>query len=371
MKVLHLINTLSAGGAELHLLTLCRQLKRRDVEVVVAALHEQVGGSRSLRADFESAGVRVISFGSPSFVDPGFLRSAYKALKRERPDLLHTHLPRADFAGLARRLVSPRVPWVSSVHNVYGRYWSGRKVLPLLNLVWRSPDALIAISNAVAEWLQHARRVPADRVNIVYYGIEARRLDGPTADLRTEWDLGGRPVIGALGRLEPRKGHQTLIEAMPRVLEAVPEAVLLIAGHDPWGFGRELESRIGRLGLSRSVKMVGFQADVASYLQALDLFAFASVSEGFGQVLVEAMAAGKAVLASDIAPINEVVSDRETGILVEPTPEAFAEAAVALLNEPDRMRSMGKSGRKLVETRFSAERMGDETLAVYGSVLEQ
>src|SRR5262245_49374104 len=119
MKVLHLINTLSAGGAELHLLTLCRHLKRYGVEVIVAYLREQVRDSRSLRLDFEKEGVRVINLHADSRYNCRFLGRLVRLLKAEQPDILHTHLPRTDCAGAVARLLYPAIRWVSAVHGIY------------------------------------------------------------------------------------------------------------------------------------------------------------------------------------------------------------------------------------------------------------
>src|SRR5215813_556072 len=109
MKILQLINTLSTGGAELQLLTLCRYLKRQGVEVVVAYLREQVKGSRSLRSDFEQEEIRVIDLHADSRYDWRFLSQLARLLKVERPHILHSHLPRADIAAalLHRFMRSP------------------------------------------------------------------------------------------------------------------------------------------------------------------------------------------------------------------------------------------------------------------------
>jgi glycosyltransferase involved in cell wall biosynthesis len=159
---------------------------------------------------------------------------------------------------------------------------------------------------------------------------------------------------------------------MPTILREIPGACLHIAGHDLLGYGRTLEALIDKIGLDGCVRLVGFKRDVPSFMHALDVFAFASRTEGFGQVVIEAMAAGKPVVASRIPPLTEIVVDRETGLLAEPdNPEAFAQGITWLLSHPDEAQEMGRRGLERVQNHFSAERMAAETLALYETVLSQ
>ena len=365
MKVLHLINTLSTGGAEMHLLTLCRYLKRKNVEIVVVCLREHVKDSRSLRLDFEEEAIRVINLQADSRYDSLFLGRIARVLREERPDILHTHLPRADFAGAFARVFHPGLVWVCSVHAIYSEDWSGRWSLPLFDLLWRRADVMVCISHAVREWLV-GRGVPPDKARVIHYGIEPAKFSEPRVNLREQWGLNDNAVVGSIGRLELRKGHDLLIQAMPELCMRVPSARLLIAGHDPRGYGATLRRLIDRLGLEEKVRLVGFQNDVVSFLNALDVFAFASSSEGFGQVLVEAMAAAKPVVASKISPLTEIVVDGNTGLLVEPgDPTAFADAIMSLLKNPIERERMGLRGRERVKKFFTAERMARQTLALY------
>ena len=206
MKVLHLINTLSTGGAEMHLLTLCRYLKRQNVEIVVACLREHVKDSRSLRLDFEEEDIRVINLQADSRYDSLFLRKIARVLREERPDILHTHLPRADFAGAFARVFHPGLVWVCSVHAIYSEDWSGRWSLPLFNLLWRRADVMLCISHAVRDWLV-GRGVPPDKARVIHYGIELEKFFEPRVNLREQWGLNDNAVVGSIGRLEPRKGH--------------------------------------------------------------------------------------------------------------------------------------------------------------------
>ena len=184
--------------------------------------------------------------------------------------------------------------------------------------------------------------------------------------------MDGNMVIGSIGRLEPRKGHKTLIRAMPAILERIPVARLLIAGHDPWNYGEKLKSLIQQMGLEEAVQLVGFQSDISSFLHALDIFAFASQSEGFGQVLIEAMAAKKPVVASRISPITEIVVENETGLLAKTeSSHAFAKAIIKLAESPEKARQMGMYGAKRVDEKFSVSRMASKTIQLYQGVLKK
>jgi glycosyltransferase involved in cell wall biosynthesis len=370
MKIFHLINTFSAGGAELHLLALCQHLKKMGAMVSVACLREQVRGSRSLWPDFEHAAIRVIKLEANGRYDGRFIPRLVHLLKNEQPDIIHTHLPRADFAGALGHLLYPCIPWVCSIHDIYSKSWSGSWTLALFNRVWQRSDALIAISQAVKDWLVQERHIPFTKVTVIHYGIEAERYRHLSTDFQDSGNAREGQVIGAIGRLEPRKGHAILIRAMPGVLQQVPQASLLIAGHDPWKYGQVLKAAIAGLDLKQQVQLLGFRDDVPGFLQTLDVFALASHSEGFGQVIIEAMAAGKPVVASKIPTLMEIVVEGETGLLVEPeNPKAFAEAICWLLTHPHEARAMGKRGQERVRSHFSAERMAAQTLAIYRELL--
>lgn len=373
MKVVHIITDLSTGGAELHLLALCRQLKRAGIGVTVACLRDRRSDSRSLRDDFEIEGVRVVHLRADSKYSIGLPMRVARVLDEEKPNILHTHLPRADLTGALRWPPSPSsVRWVASIHDVYSKSWSGRRTLPVFYFVWRKADAVVAISDAVKGWLLD-RGLPSKKVTVIKYGIEAKPFRSPTTDLRSAWGLEGSPVIGSIGRLEPRKGHECLISAMPIILTQFPNALLLIAGHDtPAKHSRKLQEQIEDLNLRRSVRLIGFQSDVPSLLGAFDIFAFASRSEGFGQVVIEAMAASTPVVVSCIPALKELVEHERTGLLAEPdNPDAFARSIIWLLKHPNRAAEMSMEARKCVETNFSARRMGQETISLYQTLVDK
>lgn len=370
MKVLHVTNTVAAGGAEVTLLALCRQHKAVGMDLTVACLREQFRDTRSLRPEFERAGVVVRDLDCARY-DPRCPWSLHDLIRGERPDILHTHLPRADIAGIIARGRMP-IPWVVTVHGTYGTAGPWRLLNPVLAGLWRRADAVLATSGAVRAWLVQACGLPPDTARVVHNGIEVEAFAAASRDLRSEWGLGARPVIGTVGRIEPGKGHDLLIRGMPRVLREFPNAVLLIAGVGPARYGRPLANLIQSLGLRDHVRLVGFQEDVVSFLHAVDVFAFGSRSEGFGLAVAEAMAAGKPVVAARIPPLDEVVEDGKTGLLVAPeSPDSFGQAIMTLLCDRSTADQMGRAGRSRVAERFTASRMATDVLETYSRVLEE
>jgi L-malate glycosyltransferase len=370
MKVLHLINTLSAGGAELHLLTLSRHLKRQGVDLVVACLREYVRESWSLRSDFEKENIEVINLNADSRYNMSFLNRLVPLVKRQRPDILHTHLPRADIAGA---FISPLVKssaFLCSVHGIYRDRWFGTWAAPVMRRAYRKADAIIAISSAVKEWLHRDLRICDGKIRVIHYGIEPDRFTRDSTGRSKSGQVRHRPVVGSIGRIEPGKNFECLIRAMKSVHNQVPNVSLLVAGHDPLGYGKKLEELIAELDLTEHVRLIGFQKDVASFLHDVDIFAFASRSEGFGQVAIEAMAAGRPVVVSKIPPLTEIVKDRETGLLVDPDdPPGFAKAILWLLDHPEQAQQIARHGQEVVYSHFAARRMVNETIIVYKELM--
>jgi glycosyltransferase involved in cell wall biosynthesis len=176
-------------------------------------------------------------------------------------------------------------------------------------------------------------------------------------------------IVGMTGRLAPEKGGRTLVEAMPLVTAGFKEAFFVFAGD-----GREkltLERRVAELGLRERVLFLGFRSDVARVTCMYDVAVVPStMQEPFGLTIIEAMAARKAVVASRVGGIPEVVVDGKTGILVPPgNPAALAEGILGLLGDADRRRAMADAGYERVRSHFDRKAMLQRTYSVYESVI--
>ena len=368
-RVLHLIANLSVGGAEMHLLYLTEGLVRAgDFDVAVAYVRESPDEARSLVPDFKKLGVPLTDLEMTSLWDVRAAGRFQTLLRRFRPHLVHTHLFRANVVGIPMAWLN-RVPTVASVHNVERHFLrpTGRW---LYRGLFGRTDRVIAISDAVKRAIANDIHVPPEKIERVYYGMPFERATTASpADLGREFGWESGPYIVTVGRLTEQKGHRYLIEAMAEVCRSIPSARALIIGHDG-GLRSDLEAMVRRLGLERNVTIAGYRDDIAELIAGADLFALPSLWEGFGLVLVEAMASGRAVVASAVDSIGEIVVDGETGLLVPPAdPHALAGALLRALHDSEATRTMGEAGRERALTTFTVAEMVRRTQEVYAHVL--
>ncbi len=368
MRIMYVINSFGAGGAERHLLALAGHLVRSGHSVLVVALTGAVaGGAKNIQEDFITAGVQNAILDQDSV---GWLRDAgrwfalRKLAKDWNPDIVHSHLPRADLAASFVKRMLPDTVWISTVHDAYIKgVYSGYWVFSWLGWNWRLADHVIAVSSHARRWVHERLRIREAKTSVVYHGIA-----GLPADIQSRSAVSdSQPfLIGCLARFEPRKGIATLIKAMVSVREKHSGARLVIAGSDPTGYAKEMRRLADTLQLGDTIVIQEFCDAPLDFLRTLDAFAFASVSEGFGIVLLEAMAVGLPVVASDIYPLNHIVLRGETGLLANPAePEAFAAALIDLLENPILAQRMGEAGRLRCLQEFSEEKMLNSTESLY------
>jgi glycosyltransferase involved in cell wall biosynthesis len=370
IRVLQLITSLDRGGAENHLLALLTHADHEAFENEVAVLV----GEGELVPVFREAGIPVHLLHAGSRFDTRALGRLVTLLRDGRFDIVHSHLFRADiYAGLAVRRVGERRPLLVSTRHNDDRFFLNPFVGIVHYLVSARQDLIIAISDHIARFtVARGVRHPA-RVRRVYHGIEPpveRVLEREGQRIRRELGIEADTfLVGNVGRLAPQKGQRHLIAAMPLLLERVPEAHAMIAGAgDLEDYLRDLAIE---LGVAERVHVLGPRRDVPELMHAMDVFAMPSIWEGFGLVLLEAMAAGRPIVASRVATIPEVVADGETGLLVPPgDPVALADALAALAHQRDVAQRMGEAGRERLRRNFSLEKMVGDTEMLYRELLE-
>ncbi len=292
--------------------------------------------------------------------DPRTFWRFHQYCRRERIDVLCTNMQRVlRIAGPAARLAGVRavVPRVGSQSPLGGKIshrWAWRHVA----------SGIIANSRATSETLyRSAPWLPPGRVRTIYNGLHLDRY-GNTAERRAEarHKLGtplGVPVIGMVGELTTRKNHILVLRSLPTLVERYPELRLWVIGE---GDQRDvLENEASRLGVSDHLVLTGFRDDVPDLICGMDLLAHPALMEGFGYVLVEAMAASLPVVAANTSNLPEIVDEGGTGYLIDPDdPRAWTERLLQVLADPELRARLGARGSEQARERFGFERMLEE-----------
>jgi glycosyltransferase involved in cell wall biosynthesis len=363
-RLLLIATGIDRRGAESHVLGLGRGFAARGWQVHLAYW----GGSGELAPEFREAEVTVHRLPFRGKLNPLSLGPFVRLVRAVRPDVVHTHLPLAEFYGNLAAAIC-RVPTiVSTKHSDHAIFM--RPLVRVGHALMSAPNAsVIAVSEYMARFIRGVGLWPGTRLVAIPNGLDVTAFDRASspkqiAVLRSALVSDGQHLIGAAGRLEPEKGFDVLIDAMAQVVAREPAAKLVIAGS---GSRRhELQGQIDGRGLSASIRLLGPRPDLYTLMHAFDLFALSSRSEPFGLVLLEAMAARQAIVATNAGGAPEVVVGGQTGTLV-PSGDAtaMADALLALLRDRERAEAYGWAGRQRVEDLFAMERMLAETEAVY------
>lgn len=372
LHAVEIVTTLGVGGAEMHLLALTKGLRARGHVPEVVYLK----GAGELAGDFLRAGVAVHKIPLERPLEaPRALWQLQRFLRRARPDVVHTHLLKADAVGaLAAALAGKRRVLVSSKHNDE-RALLDPAVSRVHGLLSTLNQRVIVLSEHVGRFVADHGRVDPRKIRRIYYGVDPATFEsaGPG---RIREELGFTAdhfVVTCVARFAPQKAHDVLLKALAQALTEDPRLRLLLVGDDPFGDHRARAEAVARdLKLGDRVRFLGIRRDVPSILAASDLFVMSSLWEGLGLVFLEAMAAGLPIVATRVSAIPEVVPHGRAGLLVPARDAtALARAILDVAARADRGRSFGREGKAWVRERFGLERMIDETLLVYEGLVSR
>nr|WP_246606657.1 glycosyltransferase [Lysobacter antarcticus] len=320
-----------------------------------------ITGSGSFAAELESAGVAVVVGDKRRAFDTRVIRALRRAVIDCDADIVHTHnfVPNY-YAAIALAWPSGRRRvLVNTCHNMGSRLSNRRlRWLYRLSLPWTARVAMVGAQ--VQDHFVGSGMVRAQRAQVLLNGIPTRRFaSGAEARRAARTILGVAPdamLVGAVGRLVALKHHRLLLELMPALAAACPAVELVLLGDGP--LRAELEALADSLSIRGRVHFLGARANVAQLLPALDVFALPSLTEGLSIALLEAGAAGLAIVATAVGGNPEIVSDGRTGLLVPPDDrEATREALEALLHDDALRTRLGSAAREWVCANASIEAM--------------
>ncbi|MBN1272782.1 MAG: glycosyltransferase family 4 protein [Candidatus Aminicenantes bacterium] len=376
IRVLEMIDKSSLGGGQVHVFALVRSLNPERFETAVCSRADgplvdslRIAGIPHFAVDF---------FGKK--IVPGRVRELKKVLRQNRIDILHTH---GGIAGLFGRWAARRCRIPVVVHTLHGIHYlhyrnpvlKGFFIL-LEKLFSRLTDTVIFVSEADLKTGLRRKLVPPSKARLVKNGIALSPADKTITSpyvkiIKAEWGIdSSRPILGTITRLHRQKGIPVLLKAARILSREITEAAVVIIGDGPQR--RDLERKRKKWGLEKTVFFPGAKENAEKVLPAFDIFVLPSLWEGLPYVLLEAAAAGKPVIASDIDGVREILTQGQTGKLVKAGDAvSLAQAAVELLRNPHLAQKMGKALQHEIPPRFSLQEMIRQVEDLYLELYEK
>ena len=359
-SVLHVQKVSGISGSEAHLLSVLPLLRARGWETRMLVLDEGEEGAARFAAELAERDVPVDRLRLRLDADPLAFGRLVRRFRRERPAIVHTHLVHADLLGLPAAALA-RVPVRISTKHGFNAFRLRRGFGTLDRAAGRFADVDLAISRGLAAHLAEVEGYDEDAFGIVHYGIAAGPEPAPPPP---------EPRLLAVGRLVPIKGFDTLLRAVAAARTEVPGLTLELAGAGPEE--DELRRLAAALGLDETVRFLGPVSPIAPAYERALAAVVPSRGEGFGMVALEAMERGRAVVASRVGGLPELVVPGETGLLVPPDDlEALRAALVMVASDPAHTAELGAAGRRRALEHFPEERPAEQLDAIYRSALER
>lgn len=364
MKVAHLIDSLSWGGAQALLLTFAKTARQFDVQTFILGVYPSKSKS-PLPKLLEGAGAKVVIFPFTKLYDPRAVPTIAEFLRKEKIDIIQTHLAHANIYGsMAGKIAN--IPSVVTLHNTKARS-HGR--LGIREVVQRyclrnAATRVIAVGQNVANAFSTV--VDNDRIDIIPNAVttdtEIAQDERNTIRIELVGDS-ACPILIAVGRLTAQKGYSNMLNAFAMVMKSHPKSTLVIVGGG--NLEGEISQQVASLGLENNVRLTGPRPDVPRLLAASDIFLNSSLWEGLSIAMLEAMAAGLPVVATSVGDAERLLSSGGGLLVKERDEQAFADAVIHLLDNPKKCTAMGQSARGFVEKNYSASVWFEKLLNTY------
>ena len=356
-KILWIIDGLGHGGAERMTLFIMQKFDRSKFDLRVCAL--QVKQGNPIAYELARLGIPVDLLQIPNLRHPLNLPKIYSYIKKHKPDIVHTQLEFANVLGnIAAAMLG--IPSVATMHTLGApqqgtEYWRGQ--VEWASLKYFCTRIISVSESAKAHHIEHGN-IPANKMVTIYNGIDLSRFrpNGQNGNaIRTALRIpDGSFVLLTVAVLREPKGIQYMLEAMPDILRDAPNTHYLIVGEGD--FGDQLKALAKSLGVEDHVTFAGQRNDIPDVLQAGDIFVLPTLIDALPTVLIEAMAVRKAIVASNVGGVPEIVEHGKNGLLVEPAkPQQLVESCLRLIKHGEIREAMAESGFQIAHSKFNIE----------------
>ncbi len=373
--VLHLIYRLAMGGLENGLVNVINHMPVDRYRHAIVCLTDFTDfRDRITRADVE-----VIAIYKKDGLNWSSYLRIWEVIKRLKPTILHTrNLPTMEYAIAATFAGVPFRVHGEHGRDVHDQYGASRKFQIFRKFMALWIHHFITVSGDLAQWLQQSIGIKSRWISQIYNGVDVERFCPATESQREilprEFASSEQFIIGTVGRMQTVKDQTTLVRAFVQLRKVFPDVAscvrLVLVGDGPLRL--EIQKVIQDEGLSPYVWLSGERDDIPDLMRAFDLFVLPSQAEGISNTILEAMASGLPIVATDVGGNSELVKQGDTGVLVPPKdPLAMARAIAMYATDADLLRQHGKAGRGLAESRFSLQAMVDQYLSVYDSLFSR
>jgi glycosyltransferase involved in cell wall biosynthesis len=362
LKILFANSIQMFAGGEIWMLSTMQELRNRGHEITLLCRPNTELARRAQALNFN-----LFQLPIRGDFDPVTIFQIYKWLKNHETDIILTNMDKElRLCGMAAKFVKPRPVVISRRGIDY----------PLKNKIHYRfsyntlADFIVANSKSTKQaLLKNAPWLNPDRIQVIYNGVNPEKYQPEnTGNLRSEFNIApNAPLIGFVGQLDERKGLDNLFPAFKKITQAIPDAVLLIVGTGV--LQQRIETFIVQNRLERNIRLAGFRNDIPNIMRTIDLLVLPSWWEGFGIVIIEAMAAGKPVITTNVSSMPEIVIHGQTGLVVPVKDDAeLYQAMLELVQNLDKAGRMGAQGREVVLEKFTITGMIDQYLALFNKL---
>jgi len=351
--------SLNFGGAEKLVLDLIKNLDKQKFNIHLLTIK----GSGDLLSQFQETRAKIILFDKKSKIGLKTIWQLFRYFKKEKIEIVHTHLFAGDTWGRIAACLA-RVPVIiSTEHNVNLDEGYFKKLIK--RILSHFTKKIIAVSAAVKDYQIKTEKIPAQKIEVIYNGINLQKFPYFTDYVFHQ----ATPTLGIIGRLEVQKGHLLLLQALSLVCQKHPAVKLMIVGQG--SEQNNIQTIITKLGMEKSVIWQKPQADIIPYLAKLDLLVAPSLWEGLGIVVLEALACGVPVIASKVDGIKEIIVDGKNGFLFEKgNQQELAAKIINLINHPENLEQIRKSGSETIKQKFDIVDISQKYQKIYLDLYE-